>query len=226
MSPVNPLFVQHQVTEQLLEQIQPYTLCSRSRLINLARLADQTNQQGIPGDFVECGTYKGGSAALLSQFLGSNRHLWLYDSFQGMPPTSSQDGPDAPIWVGDCAAMISDVEDVLGKVDAPQQRCHIQAGWFQETFRWELPQQVVLLHCDADWYESVLLVLETFYDRIPPGGYIVLDDFGYWEGCREAFYDFCSRRGIKPLLERLGSTQAYWVKGQSHNRASASPTVP
>jgi predicted O-methyltransferase YrrM len=225
MSSVNQPVVPHQLNEQLLAQIQPYTLCTRSRLENLARLADRLNQRTIPGDFVECGTYKGGSAALLSQFLGSERHLWLYDSFQGMPPTSSQDGPDAAVWVGDCVAAITDVEEVLGKVGAPQPRCHIQAGWFQETFQQDLPQQVALLHCDADWYESVLLVLETFYDRIPLGGCIVLDDFGYWEGCREAFYDFCSRRGEKPLLERLDSTQAYWIKGQSHNRPPAYPPV-
>lgn len=198
--------------DQLFSLLQPYTLCSRSRLENLARLSHQLNQQNIVGDFVECGTYKGGSAALLSKFLIPERQLWLYDSFQGMPSTSAKDGENAAEWVGKCVADVSDLQEVLGCVYAPLERCHIKPGWFTETFQQPLPEQVALLHCDADWYESVLLVLETFYDQIPKGGCIVLDDFGYWQGCREAFYDFCYQRGEKPLLERVGSTQAYWIK--------------
>ena len=50
------------------------------------------------------------------------------------------------------------------------------------------------------------------------GGVIVLDDFGYWEGAREAFYDFVNERGIKPLVERIGTDQLYWVKGKESNR--------
>ncbi len=63
-----------------------------------------------------------------------------------------------------------------------------------------------------------LLTLETFYPAMPPGGCVVLDDFGYWPGCREAFYDFCRRSGEKPLLERVGGTQAWWIKGLAANR--------
>lgn len=201
------------VDDQLFTSLQPYTLCSRIRLENLAKLADQVNRQTIPGDFVECGTYKGGSAALLSKFLDSKRHIWLYDSFQGMPSTSVKDGESAAEWVGKCVADISDLKEALDQVSAPLEQCHIKPGWFEETFQGELPDQVALLHCDADWYESVSLVLNTFYDRIPKGGCVILDDFGYWEGCREAFYEFCCQRNEKPLLERIGSTQAYWIKG-------------
>ncbi|MBD1914959.1 Wzt carbohydrate-binding domain-containing protein [Phormidium sp. FACHB-322] len=200
------------IDDQLFALLQPYTLCSRGRLENMAQLSAQLNNQNIPGDFVECGTYKGGSAALLSKFLNLGRQLWLYDSFQGMPSTSAKDGKDAADWVGKCVAEISDVKEILGYVSAPLEKCHIKPGWFQETFQQPLPEQVALLHCDADWYESVILVLNTFYDRIPRGGCIVLDDFGYWEGCREAFYEFCKQRDEKPLLERVGSTQAYWIK--------------
>ncbi len=56
---------------------------------------------------------------------------------------------------------------------------------------------------------------------VEDGGVIVLDDFGHWEGCREAFYDFSHQRGIKPLVERFGHTQMFWVKGRTDNRAYA-----
>jgi O-methyltransferase len=68
------------------------------------------------------------------------------------------------------------------------------------------------LHIDADWYDSVFYSLETFYQRVSDGGFIVLDDFGHWEGAREAFYDFCMEHSIKPLIERTGYTQAFWRK--------------
>ena len=100
----------------------------------------------------------------------------------------------------------------------PEGKCIIRKGWFSDTFTEPLPQKVSLLHIDADWYDNVTLSLNTFYDRVAAGGIIILDDFGHWEGCREAFYDFVQQRGIKPVLERFGHTQAFWVKGRTHNR--------
>jgi O-methyltransferase len=63
-----------------------------------------------------------------------------------------------------------------------------------------------------------MLVLETFYPLIPDGGVVILDDFGHWEGCRVAFYDFCKKFDEHPLLERVDYTQAYWIKGKKHSR--------
>lgn len=203
---------------KLLRQIQDYTLCSAGTLKNLRRLATFINGRDIEGDFVECGTYKGGSAAMLGTVLTPERHLWLYDSFQGLPDTKPIDGEDAQEKVGSCVASEEDVIQVLTSVGLSSRQYTIRKGWFDQTFRQPLPRQVALLHCDADWYDSVLIVLETFYPLIPEGGCIILDDFGYWEGCREAFYDYCFKHGEKPLLERLGSTQAYWIKGKANNR--------
>lgn len=206
------------LSASLLEQVQPYTLCTRDRLENLATLCHYLNAHEIPGDFVECGAYKGGSAAILSKFSAA-RHLWLYDSFEGMPSTTEKDSEDAKVWVGQCVGTIAEVRAVMNAVGTRESSYTIKPGWFETTFQQELPAQIALLHCDADWYDSVTLVLETFYPRIVPGGCVVLDDFGYWEGCREAFYDFCHRHGEKPVLERIGTDQAFWIKGRSHNRS-------
>jgi O-methyltransferase len=206
--PLNPL---------LIQQVQPYTLCTPDRLENLAGLCEYLNEQQIEGDFVECGTYKGGSAAIISTFLGA-RHFWLYDSFEGMPTTAEKDGEEAKQWIGECVGTIEDLKTILHTVGTDESSYTIRKGWFEKTFQEELPEKVALLHCDADWYDSVLLVLETFYPRIVEGGCVVLDDFGYWEGCREAFYDFCQRHNEKPVLERVGPDQAFWIKGRSHNR--------
>lgn len=205
-------------TEVLFEHVAPYTLCETDRLSSLLHLGEHLNAQGIEGDFVECGTYKGGAAAILSKCLTEHRHLWLYDSFEGLPATSERDGEDAKDWIGKCVGSIEDVQDVMTLVGT-QPHCYtIRKGWFHQSFQEPLPEKVALLHCDADWYDSVTIVLDTFYQVIAEGGCIILDDFGYWEGCREAFYDFCRKYDERPLIERIGSTQAYWIKGKRHNR--------
>lgn len=204
--------------DKLFSLIKPYTLSDPERIRSLIKLCQYINTHAISGDIVECGTYKGGSAAVLSRFSGESRKLWLYDSFEGLPEPSAKDGKDAQRHVGDCLGAIEAVKEVMQLVGTSENRYAIKKGWFTQTFQEKLPSKVALLHCDADWYDSVILVLETFYPLIPEGGCIVLDDFGYWEGCREAFYDFCHKYHEKPLLERIGVTQAYWIKGKQHIR--------
>lgn len=207
--------------DEIINKVSSYTLCSEGKLKNLIRICKHLNDYGVQGDFVECGTFRGGSAAVISKYLAQTRHLWLYDSFEGMPETTEKDGEEAKEWIGKCIGSIEDVSEVMKLVSTREECYSIKKGWFNQTFCEKLPEKVALLHCDADWYDSVILVLETFYKLIPDGGCVVLDDFGYWEGCREAFYDFCFRHNEKPVLERLEQDQAYWIKGKSHNRPLA-----
>jgi O-methyltransferase len=202
----------------IIDKVEPYTFCSKDKLKSLIQLCNYINFQKIPGDLVECGTYKGGSAAVISRYLGKDRHLWLYDSFEGMPETSNKDGEKAKEYVGKGVASEDDVYEILKLVGTNLDKITIKKGFFHNSFTEEIPEQIAFLHCDADWYESVMLVLRTFYHRIPDGGVIVLDDFGYWEGCREAFYDFCKEYDIKPLVERVSSDQLFWYKGKTSNR--------
>lgn len=156
------------------------TLIDVSWLKALHRLAREIDKQGVAGDFVECGVYRGGSAALLGHALRSSqlpRHLWLFDSFQGLPRPTEKDGPDAPPLEGDIVGDRQNVERLLKKVGAPFDRTHIVPGWFQETFPHVPVDRVALLHIDADWYESIKLCLERFYDCLESGAVVVLDDY-------------------------------------------------
>lgn len=202
-----------------IDLVSPYTMVDSDRLRNLVDCVSRINVADIQGDIVECGVCDGGSSALMAKYMGSNRHIWMYDSFQGMPETTERDGSEARKFEGSCVGSVENVHRALTALGIHEESYSIIEGWFEETFvNHPLPEKVALLHCDADWYESVMLVLDTFYDRIPDGGYIILDDFGHWEGCREAFYDFCASKGIRPLLERTGYSQAHWVKGKEANR--------
>ncbi len=204
--------------EDFFTLISHHTLIDKERGLTLWKLLNYINMSNIKGDVVECGCYKGGSSAILRASMGQNRRLWIYDSFQGMPETSERDGIEASKYIGACKASVDDVLNILKLTGAKENEYFIIEGWFHETLKKRLPREVGLLHIDADWYESVMIVLETFYPRIAIGGCVILDDFGYWEGCREAFYEFCFKHHERPLLERVGTSQAYWIKGRTNNR--------
>ena len=202
-----------------LARLEGYTMSGARILEKQYRLGHDVAARQIPGDLVECGVCDGGSAAALAWGLGpGDRRVWLYDSFAGLPPTIELDGQFATGYVGACVGSEAKVREALATADVPDASTVVRRCWFQDTFLQPLPEVVCLLHLDCDWYESVMLSLNTFYDRVSDGGVILLDDFGHWEGCREAFYDFVQARGIKPLLERFGHTQAFWVKQRTHNR--------
>lgn len=203
-----------------IARARPYTLNDSLRLSMLYGLAREVCRQGIPGDLVECGVCRGGSAAVLAAAISGwpDRRLWLYDSYQGMPPPGPKDPPLARQETGTLVVGTELVKAALRAVDFPLGRALFRDGPFQETFRQPLPGRISVLHIDADWYDSVLSALETFYPAVSPGGWILLDDFGHWEGARRAYYAFCRSRGIEPLLQRCGYTQALWRKEQEHSR--------
>ena len=196
-----------------------YSMSGIRVLQKLYSLGRDIVTRNIPGDFVECGVCNGGSAATIACSLRSTgKRVWLYDSFQGVPNPAEIDGDYAAQFAGAWVGGLERVKHAMRIARFPDEDYIIRAGWFKDTFHLPLPELVSILHIDADWYDSVLLALNTFYDRVAEGGIVVLDDFGHWEGCREAFYDFISQRHLRPLLERFGHTQAFWVKGRTNNR--------
>jgi|SRR2546422_6119957 len=185
------------------------------RLKQLHRLVQDVDREGVDGDFVECGVYRGGSAALLGHVLRHSRvprHLWLFDSFQGLPRPTDADGPSAPVLEGDVIGNEQKVRRLLDSVDAPLDRIHIVAGWFHETFPRAQVNRVAFLHLDVDWYESYKLCLERFYDLLVPGSVVVLDDYYDWPGCKTAFEDFVHARSLRIELTKNGDLSPYFRK--------------
>ena len=61
-------------------------------------------------------------------------------------------------------------------------------------------QTIAILHIDADWYVSVKIVLETLYDKVVEGGFVVLDDYWRWTGCREAVRNYLKEHQIQGVV--------------------------
>jgi O-methyltransferase len=205
--------------QNVLVKLQPFTMGNMEGLKLHQALAKYIREKKVEGDIVECGVYNGGSsAAMANEADMAKRRLWMYDSFEGMPDVKEIDGADAAKYVGQCVGEITKVEAAMNLIGLPKEKYVIKKGWFNDTFQTEGPQKIALLHIDSDWYDSVIVCLDRFYDLVEEGGVILLDDFGHWEGCRNAFYDFVKKRDLKPLVERRGHTQLYWVKRKENNR--------
>jgi O-methyltransferase len=183
----------------LFYRVRRYTLTRPSRLNVLYALVRRLERDRIPGAIVECGVYRGGSAAVMAVASGGSRDVHLFDSFEGLPPPGEKDGRLAHehFHEGWCAGDSSEVRRLLRRLRFPPERLHIHAGWFHETLSQAQLPQIALLHIDADWYDSVLLCLRACYDAVAPAGFVVLDDYGRWEGCTRATNDFLRERGLE-----------------------------
>jgi len=200
---------------RLVYRVRGYTAVFVPRLVALYKLSEEINQRSVPGDIVECGVYNGGSAAIMASLCEKSpisRNVWLFDSFEGLPKPSDKDGEEAPAYEGWCHGDLSKVKEVLRKLRIPESRVHIVKGWFQDTFPSAQIRDIAILHIDADWYESVKLCLEKFYDSVQPGGYIILDDYGDWEGCRIATDEFLKKRALDVKLIQVDYTGFYFQK--------------
>jgi O-methyltransferase len=202
-------------TVRLILKVKAYTALLPFRLASLYRLSREIDRFSIAGDVVECGVYNGGSAALLASVCTRsqwNRNIWLFDSFEGLPPPTEKDGEKAQSCGWWCHGDLSLVKEIFNKLGIAEPSINIVKGWFHDTFTTVQIGDIALLHIDADWYESVKLCLERFYDNVQPGGYIVIDDYGHWEGCSRATNEFLNERGIEIKLTRVDYTGRYFQK--------------
>jgi len=209
---------------QIIATIKPYTMLTGARLFSLYSLAKQICLDNIPGNFVECGTCKGGSAALLAvviqRYSLRPRLVYAFDTFEGMPEPIEVDrynGIPADVigfGVGTLKAPISENLAVVCQALNVKDIVVPVQGLFAQT----LPQSksqigsIALLHADGDWYESTMDIFNTLYDSVVAHGIIQVDDYGFWEGCRQAIHDFERHQGVSFALREIDGTGVWFDK--------------
>lgn len=171
--------------------IYPFTQVSPFRQQTLLRLARTITANEIPGAIVECGVLDGGTAALMA-YGSNNRPVHLFDSWAGLPAMSEKDG-DAGMWAGDVVGSPKRVRAIFDKLKVDRTRVTFHKGWFADTFPKANIDKIALLHIDADFYDSVLLTLETWAPRVSTGGFIQIDDYASFAGCRRAVDEYLGK---------------------------------
>ncbi len=186
------------------------TYLSARKLHNLERCVQELDHRGVAGDFIECGVALGGSAIVLASHLTPGRRFHGYDVFAMIPPPSERDdewahrrydtirsGRSAGIgddpYYGNIENLFSVVLDSFRAFgfEPDGRTVALHRGLFEDTLRPQRP--VALAHIDCDWYDPVTYCLAAIYERLSPGGVIVLDDYNDYGGCRMATDAFLAR---------------------------------
>ena len=189
-------------------RVRRITMVSHRRLRSLYEGVRYVVTNNIPGDIVECGVARGGSAAVMAlalRGLGARRRLWLFDTFSGIPRPSAAD-PDFEIarnYTGSFCGSVDEIGAAFTRLGLTTENVEFVPGLFQNTLPSSAVSQIALLHADGDWYESIKATLEALYDRVSPGGVIQFDDYGHWLGARKAVDEYMNRIGIKAELEYI-----------------------
>jgi O-methyltransferase len=213
---------------ELCRRVAPYTMTTPPRIYALARAVEYVTAQRIPGAIVECGVWRGGSMmaiALTLLRLGvTDRELYLFDTFSGMTApgeedvkhtgeraadmlaTSSRDSDD---WA---VASLDDVKAAVLGVGYPEERIHFVQGPVEETLPGSAPGQIALLRLDTDWYASTKHSLVHLYPHLSPGGVVIVDDYAYWQGARQAVDEYIAEHELPLLLNRIDYTARIAVK--------------
>lgn len=193
----------------------PYTQVHLVRQENLVRLAGIIDADRVEGDIAECGVLDGGTAALLAWATRDQRpvrQLHLFDSWEGLPSASAEDGKSAADWAGEDVGSMARVRQVLRHFQIDPSRVVFHRGWFDATFPQANVDCVALVHVDADFYQSVRLCLEHWYPRLSPGGFMQIDDYDSFPGCRKATDEFLQAHPELSLQTEGTTTKAYFFR--------------
>ncbi len=217
-------------TIEIIRKVQPYTMTSPERIGALCESVRYLVNHGITGAIVECGVWKGGSmlAAIevLNELDASDRQLWLYDTFDGMTEPgegdidflgqtaqqllASQSRDDTrSVW---CRTKLQEVQVLLKQSRYPFEKMFFVQGPVEKTLPNQLPSRIAMLRLDTDWYESTKHELVHLFPRLVPGGVLIIDDYGHWEGCRRAVDEYFRDHQIPILLQRIDYTGRIGIK--------------
>lgn len=196
--------------QEVYDKFREFTMIPPALFVENLRLAERV--AAVPGCVVECGVWRGGMSGGLATILGPDRNYFLFDSFEGLPPAKEVDGEAALRWQNDkkspyyfdnCSAAEQFAHDAMKLASARSYK--LVKGWFDATLpSFSPPEPIAFLRLDGDWYDSTILCLDHLFERVAPGGIIVLDDYHMWDGCSRALHDFLSRTAAVERIREFG----------------------
>lgn len=213
---------------ETINAVKPYTMTSPERVNALCEAVEYLVRNSISGPIVECGVWRGGSmmaAALTLQRLGDEqRDLYLFDTFAGMTAPTDKDRDASGVAAAThlarrpggrvmAEAPLEDVERNVGSLGYEPARLRFVRGPVEETIPGQAPSKIALLRLDTDWYESTKHELAHLFPRIVPGGVLILDDYGHWQGARRAVDEYLAANDVRILLHRVDETGRVAVVG-------------
>ena len=203
------------------------SMTSKLNLTNTAIACINVIENGINGDFVECGVWRGGHsilAAFVFDFYNSGRKIHLYDTFSGMTPATANDVrlfdelPAEKLFEIDqeslCNCSLEQVQKNFDKMNVTKKNVEFVKGdvCFTLLEKQKLPESIAVLRLDTDLYESTKIELEKLYSLVQKYGVVIFDDYGYWAGQKIACDEFFNQMAKNPCLINIGGGSRLMIK--------------
>lgn len=201
--------------------VKPYTMTSSERINCLFDSLEHIRDNNIQGDYIECGVWKGGNILGIINYLEYHNILdptiWLYDTFSGMTNPTLHDVDHVGVFASSvldqvkCESPLQEVKSILSNSRYPSEKIRFVIGDICQTLLDEtnVPEKISLLRLDTDWYESTKIELEVLWEKLVPGGILIIDDYGHWQGCRKAVDKFFKDKNQK--INQIDYT-GIWIK--------------
>lgn len=208
------------------------TMVGLHRLDHVQSCVADVLREGIAGDLIETGVWRGGTTilmrAVLAAYGDTSRRVWVADSFQGLPrPGAANSLPEkavvgqavtpgiaSPWWseqagFGKLVVGLDEVKANFAKYGLLDSQVQFLPGWFKDTLGSAPIERLAVMRLDGDWYESTMEALVSLYPKLSVGGWVIIDDFSY-DPCRQAVQDYRSANGILEEIQTVDWTAVCW----------------
>ncbi len=225
---VDPIIEQDQKFKRIYQECKAFTMTSKERMYSLYKSVEYIIEAQIPGDFVECGVWRGGSSMLIAHTLielkSTDRKIYLYDTFSGMSEPTKDDytisnkKPSIDRWekeqkegyVNWSYTPLSKVQDNMFRTGYPKNNLFFIKGKVEESIPNTMPSQISILRLDTDFYESTKHELIHLFPILSESGVLIIDDYGHFAGAKKAVDEYFSDESI--LLNRIDYTGRIGIK--------------
>ena len=193
-----------------------FTMAGHKRLDNIQACIGAVVADKVPGDFVECGAWRGGCSifakAVFNIYGINDRKIWLADSFEGMPVLETEaDKVDPDLSARRYLAVSrEEVENNFRKFDLLDSNVEFVKGWFSESLPRAPILQIAILRLDCDHYSSTMDALNGLFGRVSKGGFVIIDDYNAYAGCKAAVTEFRSVHRVAAQLIAIDDTAVFW----------------
>jgi hypothetical protein len=194
-----------------------YSMIGLRRLDNLQRCVETVLKEGVPGDLIETGVWRGGACILMRAILKlhgiDNRSVYLADSFEGLPAPALEADRGYDLSENSYLAVsVEEVRTAFQKFGLLDEQVKFLEGWFKDTLPNAEIDCLAVLRLDGDLYESTMDALNSLYAKVSPQGFVIVDDYGAWAPCKLAVDDFRTRLRIQDPIQEIDGTGVFWRK--------------
>lgn len=199
-----------------------HTMIGVKRMNNLQFCVENVLKEGVPGDLIETGVWRGGACifmrGILKAYGDNQRTVWVADSFAGLPPPDEAkypaDAGDKHHIIEPLAVGLEQVKMFFERYGLLDDQVRFLKGWFKDTLPTAPIQKLAVARLDGDMYESTMDGLTNLYPKLSVGGYLIVDDYGAVRGCKQAVEDYRQAQGITEPIQPIDGMGVFWQRSR------------